>query len=31
MGNQDNFKEFDFEGEENLMEIAEPDKINEWM
>jgi 2-polyprenyl-3-methyl-5-hydroxy-6-metoxy-1,4-benzoquinol methylase len=31
MGNQDNFKEFDFEGEENLRAIAEADKFNEWM
>ena len=31
MGNQDNFKEFDFEGEQNLRAIAEADKFNEWM
>lgn len=31
MGNQENFKEFDFEGEENLRAIAEADKFNEWM
>ena len=31
MGNQDNFKAFDFEGEENLRAIAEADKFNEWM
>jgi 2-polyprenyl-3-methyl-5-hydroxy-6-metoxy-1,4-benzoquinol methylase len=31
MGIQDNFKEFDFEGEENLRAIAEADKFNEWM
>lgn len=31
MEKQDSFKEFDFEGEENLRAIAEADKFNEWM